>query len=414
MKKLLLSLALSVPFMTVVAQTTVNDTVSVGAGYANQVWYSLENDEQGTQAKDNWDLAFDMESITSGIRINSAAGVQLWGYPKSDVSGYASVDTTGLSTWDNRWNSDTSWTYGAMGRYADPNNGFDLDWGQYDINTHKVLGDSIYIIQLVNGDFKKLVIESLSGGVYSFKYADLDGSNAQTGSVDKANFTNKQFGYFSLVSNQTVSREPDADAWDIVFGQYTGFVPIAYTVTGGLHARGVHTAKAENIGNVNTYNNYGAHTYSPAINTIGYNWKSFNGSAYDIADSTVYFVQPENGDFWKLVFTGFGGSSNGNIMFAKTKLVGVSVKGINGKKDISFATYPNPAMGQDVTVVYNASEDATITVYDMSGRTVVAGNMTKGNGLQQYIIPAAKLNAGMYIISVQSQNGRATQKLIVK
>lgn len=414
MKKLVLSLALSVPFMTVNAQTAVVDTVSVGAGYANQVWYSLDNDEQGTQPKDNWDLAFDMKGITSGIRINSASGVKLWGYPKSDVSGWASVDTTGLSTWDNRWDSDTSWTYCAMGQYADPSNPFDLDWGQYDLSTHHVLGDSIYIIQLTNGDYKKLVIESLISGVFSFKYANLDGSSAQTGTVAKSSFPSRQFGYYSLVNNQTVSREPAAEDWDLVFGQYTGFVPIAYSLTGVLHARGVLTAKATNIGNVGTYNNYGMHNYMAEINTMGYDWKSFNGTGYDIEDSTLYFIQTANSEIWKLVFTGFGGSANGDIIFSKTKLVGTSVKGVNGNNEITFATYPNPAMGQDVTVVYNANEDATITVYDMSGRAVVASNMAKGNGLQQYIIPAAKLTAGMYIISVQSQNGRATQKLIVK
>ena len=413
MKKLLLSLALSVPLIAAHAQTTITDTVSVGAGYANQVWYSLENDEQATQAKDNWDLAFDLKGITSGIRINSASGVKLWAYPKSDVSGWATVDTTGLSTWDGRWDSDTSWTYCAMGQYADPSNPFDLDWGVYDMSTHHVLGDSIYIIQIVNGDYKKLVVESLISGVFTIKYANLDGSNQQTGTVAKSAFTS-EFGYYSIVNDRSVSREPSATDWDLVFGQYTGFVPIPYTVTGILHARGTLIAKATNIGNVSTYTNYGAHSYMSEINTIGYDWKSYNGSGYDVEDSTVFFVQTQSSDIWKLVITGFGGSSNGNVIFNKTKLIGVSVKNVNGNNALTFATYPNPAIGQDVTVVYNANEDAIITVYDMNGRTILADKMQAGNGLQQYIIPASGYTAGVYIISVQSNSGRATQKVIVR
>lgn len=44
-------------YLSTQAQAVI-DTVSIGANYTNQVWYSLQNDEQGSSAKNNWDLAF--------------------------------------------------------------------------------------------------------------------------------------------------------------------------------------------------------------------------------------------------------------------------------------------------------------------------------------------------------------------
>ncbi len=270
MKKQLLSvLALAITATTANAQV-VHDSVLLDAGYAKQVWYSLQNDEQGTAAKNEWDIAFDVVDITSSIRINSESGVMLWNYPKGDIAAWSSIDTNGLSTWDARYNSDTTWTQGAMGRYVDPSNSFDVDWGIYDPGTHIITGDSIYIIQLVNGDFKKLIIEKLQSGTFYIKYANLDGSKESTDQVSKSTFKDKNLGYYSISNQTTLNREPDRGKWDLVFTQYTGFVPIPYTVTGVLHNRGVSVAQADNVPNKNTYTAWQSHSRSTEINTIGY------------------------------------------------------------------------------------------------------------------------------------------------
>src|SRR5690606_33339597 len=112
MKKLILTSFLGLG-IAVMANAQTSDTVRIGAGYANQVWYSLANDEQGSAPKDNWDLAFDIQSIMSSIHVNTVAGVTLWGYPNGDITDWGSVDTTGLSGWGSRNNSDTSWSLGA-------------------------------------------------------------------------------------------------------------------------------------------------------------------------------------------------------------------------------------------------------------------------------------------------------------
>ncbi len=416
MKRQLLTIVAIAGTLAANAQTAVVDTVSLGAGSANQVWYSLDKDEKGTQALNNWDLAFDTKGITSGIRINSAAGVMLWNYPKGDKSAWGSVDTNGLSTWSARYDSDTSWTYCAMGRYADPNDPFDLDWGKYNLTTHEVLGDSLYIIKLVDGSYKKLIIESLKSGKYNIKYADLSGSNEKTASIDKTGFNAADFGYFSIVDNKTLQREPSQGEWDLVFTKYTGFVPIAYGVTGVLHSRGATAVKAVNIADVNAYKNYSAHTMTHEINTLGYNWKTYNGSGYDIADSTVYFVQTVNGEVFKVVFTGYI-SADASIIFSKTKLANLNIRNVANKVTATVALAPNPALGQNVTVVYSFKQQesqATISVYDMMGKLVILDELNTNKGLHQYVITKDKLAAGTYVVSVNTANGRATQKLIVK
>lgn len=414
MKKQLLTALLLLAGAGVKAQT--NDSVLLTTGYANQVWYSLENDEQATAPKNNWDLAFDMKAITSSIHINTVAGINLWAYPKSNASGWASVDTNGLGTWVKRYNSDTSWSLGAMGNYANPSDPTDLDWGKYDVSTHIVTGDSIYILKLQNGDYKKLIIESLSSGTFTFKYANLDGSGLQNATIVKSNFPGKNFAYYSLQNNMALppTREPDADKWDLIFTQYTAFIPQAYTVTGVLHNRGVRVAEVNNLSDKNTYKNYGAHTMESAINIIGYDWKSYTGSGYKLKDSTAYFVKAVDGSIWKMIFTGFA-STDGKSVFSKEKLLSVGISGINVPV-ASMAIYPNPAPASHVNIVYNVEqslESVVMTVQNIRGAIIYTVQLDGSIGLHQYDFNQP-LATGTYVVAIRTKEGNMVQKLVVQ
>lgn len=416
MKKQLLSGIIALCAFNADAQV-VADTVSLGASYANQVWYSLENDEQGSSAKNNWDLAFATGGFGSSILINSAGGTRLWNYPNADISGWSTVDTTGLYAWETRWNADTSWELGAMGRYADPSNAMDLDWGIYNMTTHVVTGDSIYIIKAVDGSYKKLMIENLTSGTYNFKYADLDGSNEQTKTLVKTDYTGKNFGYFSLSSGAGLNREPASADWDLTFTQYSAFIPSAYTVTGVLSNAGVLVAKCEGLADKTTFIDYASASFHSEINTIGYDWKSFNGTAYDVQDSTVFFVEPANGDIWKVIFTGFSGSTTGSFMFTKEKLF-TNTSSVAGSTPLnaSMTLYPNPATSGSVQIVYSfpiAVSVAHLTVTDMNGRVVFADLLNGEQGkLHQYTLSSEGLTSGVYMISVAAGNYIQHQKFI--
>lgn len=429
MKKQLLIATLAAAACTANAQTAKLDTVYTGASYANQVWYSLENDEQGSSAKNNWDLGFRIQGgINLDILVNhtgSTDGAVLWVYPKADITGWSSVDTSGLkASWAPLYNSEVEWT-GALGRYADPagTTTADYGWGFYNKDgDHKIKGDSIYIIKTQGGKFKKLKIDLFTTGTYNFTYANLDGSDETSSTLAKATYPNKKYAYFNLDTKAAVDREPTLDKWDLVFGQYSSedYMSMGmpgYTVTGVLANDTVEIAKAIVDPSVRAgYTSYGAHTFSRNINGLGYNWKKFEGGAYKLNDSAVYFVKSNLGSIWKVIFTGFTGSATGGIIFSKEKLPTTSI-GDKTKSTTTLAIAPNPSVnGQNVSVVYNfehAVNNAVVNVYDMTGRMVLSQELEKSAGLHAQVLNT-NMASGVYIINVVADNERTQQRLIVQ
>lgn len=414
MKKILLLCAGTLLMSSSYAQTVI-DTVSLGTGYANQKWYSLQNDEQGSSAKNNWDIAFGTGGQGSTIMINSVTGTMLWGYPKADTAGWNTLDTTGLSTWPKRYNSDTSWAYGALSMPRNPGNSSDLGWGIYSTITHYVTGDSLFVIKLANNAYKKLWIKILQSGTYTFRYANLDNTSDTTVQLAKATYTGKNFGYYSLQNNAALDREPLSANWDMVFTQYTAFIPQPYTVAGVLSNGGATVAKAYPVdtGNVS----WTSYTLTTPINGIGYNWKSFSGSVWTIEDSLVYFVKTKTGNIWKLIFTGFGGSSNGNYIFSKKMMSATGIDDLNGESLGTLALYPNPSSGENTTIIYSIDKtvsSAVLNIYDLSGRIVQTERLNNNPGFYQQQLSNQNLTAGMYLVSIDLDGSRIQQKLIVK
>jgi hypothetical protein len=60
MKKRLLSILSLLISQVAIAQTWVFDSVSTGASYANDVYYSMSNGTTKTVANNNWHIAFQM------------------------------------------------------------------------------------------------------------------------------------------------------------------------------------------------------------------------------------------------------------------------------------------------------------------------------------------------------------------
>lgn len=413
MKRILLTSVCAMALLVSKAQVVI-DTVSIGATYANQKWYSLQNDEQGSSPKNNWDIAFDVSGFGSSIHINSVIGTQLWKYPTADTSGWATLDTIGITTWAKLYNSDTSWAVGAFDKGIVISNPFDLGWGVYNSITHIVTGDSLYIIKLSSGAYKKLWIQALGSSVYTFKYADLSGANLQNASLTKTTYTNKIFGYYSLQTNTALDREPASANWDLVFTQYTTFIPSAYTVSGILSNKGVRVAEVKPISNPNSYVNWSAHTFKTPINEIGYDWKAFSG-VWTIEDSLIYFVKTNAGDIWKIIPSGFGGSSTGNYIFSKEKLSSVGITELNGEKIASLTVYPNPSNQDFVNIIYDVQKQITqvaLKVYDLTGKEIFADELNTMQGLYNYTLNTNSYTKGIYLINLYVDGKVVTQKLI--
>ena len=91
------------------------ESISMGAGYANHIWYSLENGEVGTAAKNNWELAFQIGTMNVGVRNNRSVDMQIWKYPTVGLTDWATLDTNGMATnWPKVFNSDATWDIGAL------------------------------------------------------------------------------------------------------------------------------------------------------------------------------------------------------------------------------------------------------------------------------------------------------------
>jgi hypothetical protein len=306
--------------------TIVNETITMGSGYANDVFYSLSTGVVATVPRTNWDIAFQTGSRSSTIIINGGAAMKLYTYPNGDISSWNSVNTTGIGTWKALNNSDTTWSLGAFERNALGHP--DYGWGIYNSVTHDVVGDSLFVIQLQDQSYRKIWIKKKASvdNKYIFQFANIDGSGSILDTVDCKPYTGKNFIYYSFATKDVVNREPDKDAWDFVVTKYIEMIPdgtggkVPYPVIGVLTNTGIKSAQLDNV-NV-TSNDFSSAKFVTAISEIGSDWKTFNMSTnqWSLTSSRVYFIKNKGLSVFKIVFTGYEGSTTGILKFDKTKL----------------------------------------------------------------------------------------------
>jgi hypothetical protein len=417
MKKILLSALTLVSSFALIAQQ-VTDTVYIGESYADQSYYSLSNDEVANISNLDWDLAFETAVFGVSIRINGQMGTELYKYPNGDTSDWASIDTTGLSTWEQYHNSDNYWEYGAFNEGADTSDFFDYGWGNYNPFTHIVVGDSLYILKLSNGDFKKIWIVYMNPnqGIneYNFKYADIDGENEVEVTIEKDLYATKNFSYYSIQNEEQLDREPDSDTWDIVFTKYIAILEggTPYPVTGGLTNEQVWSAQADDVDIASA--SWSDYLFSDTISIIGSDWKSFDLTTFSwvLAEDRCYFVQDVDENIWKIVFTGFGGSSTGLIEFTKEQVGTVGVNEVDNSTE--FVLYPNPSTDGNVNIRFNNTSSSILTtIVDLSGKQVFAEQyFNQGEQIQQ--IDVSSFAKGLYIISIENDRSKISKKLIIK
>jgi hypothetical protein len=423
MKKLVLKAVMTLVVLVVAGMNVraqVTKTVSISPGYTNQTFYSMNNGIVSSVSNLNWDLGFQMRGISGSILINSKNNVKLYRANKaaSEWSTMQVADTAGVAGNPafELFNSETSWNFGAFNRTNNAANPFDLGWGVYDLATHLITGDSLFFIKLPTGDFKKFQVVNLDGltFVYTFRWADLDGSNEQTRTISKANFPGKHFAYYSLLADSSVDREPVISTWDLSFSQYVGTLPIppfSYKVAGVLLNDSVRAAKVYPVDTATV--SLSSAVMQNAINTIGFDWKSFDNinGAWIIEDSLVYFVQDRQLNPWKVVFTGFGGSANGNFIFQQSPAATVGVAEASPVQ--SLGLYPNPA-ANTTRLMLNIRENtqAQVQLMDISGRAVRNINADLNIGVESVELDLTGLNSGIYTVVVTTANSRQTTRLV--
>lgn len=408
----------------------------------NSAVSTFYNFETGVVKQDSvakWDLAF-MTGMDAAVRINDLAS--LWLVPTKNIDDFGKpLDTSGIGTWQSLYNSDTTYNIGAFNLGLD---GFDsgtgdYGWGAYDMQSHGTLGTKLYVIKTTAG-YKQITIESMMGGIYTFKFANLDGTNPKTVEVDKKEFGNRMFVYYSLKNEATYDREPDAADWDLVWGKYLGRTPAPtggfawYSLTGmRQNVRQVSAGGAERIpagirvaevdsvefATVATPVNekFGGH-----INEIGDDWKTFVQATFSYSyKPNVFFAQRfdnkgiPSGNIYKLGFTSFVGSPKFSATFSQEKVTTSSVE--ENPVLSNFALYPNLVnKGDNINLIYSAKATdltANFSIVNVLGETLATYSFATNQDFKAVALPTQNLSAGIYWLVFDNQKS-ASIKFIVR
>jgi hypothetical protein len=300
-----------------------NVTVSMEANSASDVYYSLAGGEINTVNRTDWDIAFSSAQQSATVFINEGAGVEL--YCVGDSNDWESIDENTILSLDPRFNDKSGWTIGAFNRNADPLDIFNFGWGHYNMSDHHVYGDSIHVIKLSNGAYKKLFYRKRDGytATHYLELADLDGSNEEVRAVVTTSYIGtRNLIHYSVVNQEIVEAEPLLDQWDLLFTRYIIQIPAGpgvimnYPVMGVLSNTGVTVARITGVPPEeasDSPSSPGFTGYSELADAIGYDWKVSDPVTHEISlvDSMSYFVQSVDGKKYHLYFTSYGGSTAG-------------------------------------------------------------------------------------------------------
>ena len=390
-------------------ETTVN--LSLGAGYANQVYYKLNTKTETSVAANSWDLAFFRASnMNHGIRVNDGIGLEVF-EAANEATKWGAINITNEASWSKLYNSDAERINGAFMKGSAT-----YGWGEYNSTTHHITGTIIYVLKYTDGSYKKFICEDFYGG-YTIKYASWDGSDwSEDKSAVIANSNNSEntYNYFSLQSDSEVIVEPAVSDWDFVFTKYyTDVQNTKYNVTGILSSDNITVATAAGDATNSL-------SYSEAINTIGYNWKSLNYTtyAYEVDSDLKFYVKDKDEKIYKLYFTQFEGGSTGNLAFNfedVTQTLGIEEVG----ESIAFGIYPNPVRSdKKINIIFDVNKinknENKIEIYNLSGQRVLKTSVSNSLGFYDKEINLNDLNSGIYMLKFTSGNYQKTKKIVIQ
>lgn len=421
MTRIILLLFLVTTLSTLCAQTTHN--ISLGASYSQGEYYQLSTDNTSSVDHANWDIAFSVYSATGGaIFINEGSSFSgtpptLYVVPNKNFSDNITAANLGnvLS------NPEESWSTGAFNTTKVAGDWADYGWGSYNRTTHQIVGTRLYVVEWSNGTRKKIMIDSLASGTYHFRYANLDGTGLQQGSVTKSTFPNQTLAYFSFATNTTTSAEPTG-GWDFLFTRYstnlyTTSPPTPYTVGGILINQGVEAVLADGI-NPTTVVNTNYTLTADSLTIIGHDWKSFDFSTgWGVDNDRVYFVKSADSNLYKIEFIDFQGSSSGIATFQKTYLgVWNSLHKTPNSVVAHLGTFPNPATTQlNITFsLQQTLDNASLRLCNTLGQVVHEQTIQAQAGLNGLVISVDNFPRGTYFLTLEVANEISTTAVILR
>jgi hypothetical protein len=398
------------------AQCPANDSTVMGPGSASDVFYSLANHTVATVSNTNWHLAFSVQASRFpthpangvAIRVNSGlketGGTTLVKLNGANAANWRSIDTTGLYALPQMIDSDSTWDFSAFTKGYNISSPFDFIWGTYNQTTHKVSGTNVFVLyNKTAGWYKKIFIKECDyDTMWNVIISNVDNTDSSNLVINKKSYPNKLFVYYNVLTKQLADREPVKTSWDLLWTKYVTFVttPMGsgnYSVTGVLSNPDVTVEQNSGKKCTEVWLNNKSSKVNPSISTIGFDWKTFNGAAYDITDTFVYFIKGQNGKTYKMTFKSYsGGKSTFNIYEATTGIRETLAPG-------AFSVYPNP--GSNLLTVESDLQVDAIEMVNMQGQVVY-------NSKQVGTIDISGLSTGIYIIKLHTAEGVYRQQVI--
>ena len=389
------------------------DSVNTGGngGRVSEVYYNFETATQVSLDRTLWDIGLTSDLMNSSIIINENAGVELYLY-SAETADWSTVDTSGFS-FKNIYNSEETWSFGAFSNQG--TNHPDYGWGIYNMNTHDILGNRLFIVKTQTGDYLKVVIDKLdSDGVWFFRTAMLDGSNEKSYEYAKSKEESaaKNFALLNLSSGDFDYSNADTKAWDILFTKYVttvaqGPVSLDMAVSGVKINAGCEVA--ERAGEDVTSNDTSSLSWGTSITEIGYDWKSFNRGTfqYEFTADLAYFVRTQSGAVWKIWFTGYEGGAVGKYVF-NTEEIKAGVNSVEKHANLNTNVYPNPTNGI-LNISNKENEGINIMLLNAQGAVIL---QTTANAFDATRFDTKGLAKGVYFLQLSTSNATSTQRVI--
>ncbi len=431
MKSIFYTLFMLILSQSLQAQTWMIDTISMGAGYSEDVFYSFKDGAVINSASNTrWDIAFyvnasGQQSFSAAVRANHSqpsqsgfTGMQVYtlGIPSFYWDSISYMDTSFVS--QAMYNDEHDYDKGAFNQNANSSNPFDFGWGKYNSSNHNLYGDSIYLIRK-GQTYYKFIVDSLKGSTSTWycRIAELS-SPTTTSFVVNAGpsypYSNKIFAYYDIETNTILDREPTIYTWDINFTKYSPEVDyqgttIHYPLAGPLAHRNYKVAKLD-MTDPTTVNNSTASalSYSDDYSLMAWKWrKPFTN---DTIGNLSYFLKPtyDTTKIYQIVYTYIGGQNSGELGFMYRELDNITSLKITREYLQEVDLFPNPSTIGQVYVSVSTQrplEDVSYVVYDMMGRVMVSGKTDMGIGEQILSISTEALSSGFYILQLADDAG---------
>jgi hypothetical protein len=273
----------------------ITSQVNMGSTYKDQLWFSLgENRIISSNAKTDWDLAFEASATGNHIMLNGSKGMRVYKTTHTDLAQVS--DTTGLEV-----NSIIDSPSGKLdstgfGDWGTPNTVYVINRGYSETGAHQ--------------GYYKMKITSANASNFAFEYGDVFGTQIMQGTVNK--HADYNFVMYSFTTGHEAYIEPKKTDYDLCFTVYTHFFtnPFQYyQVNGVLHNH--YNTRVINIRDKPFMDIVIGDTlgrqFSSDRNAIGYEWKTFslNTNLFTIDPTHCYIIQDNKGYFYKLHFIDF-------------------------------------------------------------------------------------------------------------